>query len=287
MRAAFYKEKWQRRVTLNMPKGLYGSLIAGSLNMYGPGNFSVTKSAAASMNRRFCRLAVVFLTAYGMVAGATEPAPGDWQATGEITAAAEKFVRQNSGNSGDRLVVTAGYLDPRLMLARCTETIEPFVNAGTQLSGRIIVGVRCTGEKPWKVYLPVHVGVMEEMIVTARSLARDHIVGPDDIVSEYRDVSKQVGSYIRLPEEAIGRRILRPLARGVALQSSLLHEQTLIEKGQRVTINVKSESISIQMAGIAESSGIVDELIEVRNLGSGKIIEGRVRSRTIVEVAMN
>lgn len=255
--------------------------------MYDPCNIRVTEPTTASMNRRLRRLVVGFLAAYVMVAGAAEQAPGDWQATGEITAAAEKYVHENSADSADRLVVTAGYLDPRLMLARCTETLEPFVHPGTQLSGRIIVGVRCTGEKPWKVYLPVHIGVMEEMIVTARSLSRDHIVGPDDIVSEFRDVSKLVGSYVRVSEDAVGRRIVRPLARGVALQSSLLQEQTLIEKGQFVTINVKSESISIQMAGIAESDGSVDELIAVRNLGSGKIVEGRVRSRILVEVAMN
>lgn len=255
--------------------------------MYDRCNSRVTESTAASMNRRLWRLAVGFSTACIMVASAAAQTPGDWHATGKITAAAEQYVYENAGDSGGRLVVTTGYLDPRLTLARCTENLEPFVRPGTQLLGRIIVGVRCTGEKPWKIYLTVHVGIMEETLVTARSLSRDHIVGPDDITAEYRDISRLVGGYVREMKDVVGHRIVRPLARGIVLQSSHLQGQTLIEKGQSVTINVKSESISIQMAGIAESNGKVDELIPVRNLGSGKVVEGRVRSRSLIEVAMN
>ncbi len=248
--------------------------------------FSADRLTPASTFCRRLRTTTVLLgtllTAYA-VAEPAEPR----QAAGEITAAAVQFVRLSAPGSGDRLIVTPVFLDPRLNLARCDRPLDAFVRPGTEFSGRVVVGVRCTGKVSWKVYLPVHVGVLQPAVVTTRPLARDQVITENDIEIVDRDVSGLTNGYIDQRKQVIGRRVARSVGPGIVLQPRLLQEQTLIEKGQAVTLSVQSDSVSIQMAGIAQTKGAENQLIQVRNLTSGKIVEGRVRSDNLVEIAMN
>lgn len=255
----------------------------------------LARPTAAPENRRRCvifpaRLSAVLATAlstglaFAAPAAATaEDRSADWQPVNEIAAAAETFVLASAGDGGS-LVATAGHLDPRLKLSRCTKPIEPFVRPGSRLSGRIVVGVRCTGAKPWKVYLPVHVGVFQDVIVASRPLPRGHLLQTGDFELARRDVSGIASEYLSDPDDVLGRRLTRSVTSGLVLATPLLHDQTLISRGQTVTLNAGNGAINIRMAGVAVSDGRKDQLIHVRNATSGKIVEGRVRSASVVEV---
>lgn len=234
------------------------------------------------------RRGVIFLTALALtapIAATAEDQSTDWQPVNEIAAAAETFVLASAG-SGDSLVATAGHLDQRLKLSRCTKPLEPFVRPGSRLSGRIVVGVRCTGAKPWKVYLPVHVGVFQDVIVASRPLPRGHLLQAGDFELASRDVSGITGEYLSSADDALGRRLTRSVTRGLVLATPLLQDQALISRGQTVTLNAGDGAINIRMAGIAVSDGRKNQLIQVRNVTSGKIVEGRVRSASVVEVLL-
>lgn len=235
---------------------------------------------------RRARTAIVLLGSMLTAVAAAQPG-GPRQDADEITAAAVEFIHTSAPNGGDRLVVTPAFLDPRLNLARCDEPLDTFVRPGTEFSGRVVVGVRCAGNKPWKVYLPVYVGVLQPAVITTRPLSRDHVVSAGDIEVVDRDVSGLSNGYIDQREQVVGRRLARSVGSGIVLQRRLLQEQTLIKKGQSVVLSVQSDSVSIQMAGVAQSKGAKNQLIPVRNLASGKIVEGRVRSDNLVEVSMN
>ena len=84
---------------------------------------------------------------------AAEPAR-KWHPVAQIQAAAENYLKLSAGVSDERLIPTAGFLDPRLQLPLCSDLLDPFVRPGTRVTGRTIVGVRCSGVKPWKIYLP-------------------------------------------------------------------------------------------------------------------------------------
>ncbi len=245
----------------------------------------VTRPRTAPEIRRRC---VIFLTAAALAASAAaagEDRPADWQPIEEIADAAEAFVSTVAGNP-DSVVATAGYLDPRLKLSRCTTPLEPFMRPGSRLSGRTVVGIRCTGANPWKVYLPVHVGVFQDVIVARRSLPRGHLMQAGDFELARRDVSGLAGEYLSAPDDVLGRRLTRSVTEGLVLASPLLQDQTLISKGQMVTLNAADGTVEIRMSGIAISDGGKNQLIRVRNATSGKIVEGRVRSASVVEVML-
>ena len=164
---------------------------------------------------------LLLLAKTGMAAGADSSAI-QWHPVKEITAAAENYVKLTIGSSDNRIVPTAGYLDPRLQLPRCTTALDPYLRPGTIVSGRTIVGVRCTGSRPWKVYLPVFVAVMETVLITGKSMPRGHLIQPDDIEIATRDVSGLVGGYLSQTNDILGQRMKRAVARGVVITPSLV-----------------------------------------------------------------
>ena len=210
-----------------------------------------------------------------------------WHPVNEITAAAEDYLKLTIGPLDDTIVPTAGYLDPRLQLPRCTTALEPYLRPGTKVSGRTIVGVRCAGSKPWKVYLPVFVAVMDEVLIARRSMPRGYLLRPEDVEINTRDISGLVGGYLSRTIDITGHRMKRAVARGTVIVPSLLQSEVLIKRGQSVTLTVLSESLNIKMSGKALADGAANQRIKVENTRSGRIVEGLVRSTEQVEVLVN
>ena len=237
-----------------------------------------------TMKRHVASIAIVLLL---MTPGMPASADTLWHPVAEITSAAENYLKLTVGASDDRLIPTAGYLDPRLQLPRCNALLDPYLRPGTKASGRIIVGVRCTGPKPWKVYLPVHVAVMENILVTRRSLPRNHQLQPEDVEISSRDVSGLAGGYVSQTNEIVGHRLKHAVARGVIITPALLQIEVVIRRGQSVTLIVHHESLDIRMSGKALMDGAANQRIKVENIGSGRVVEGLVRSAEQVEVLVN
>lgn len=225
-------------------------------------------------------------------AGFLQPAFGDtlsnsgWQPVAEIKAAAETYIREQIGGDDERVVPTAGHLDPRLQLARCSAPLAPYLQNRKKTTGRIIVGVRCDGDRPWNIYLPVHVAVMQDVLVTAVPLSRDHAIGRQDVEVARRDVSTLVGGYMTDVTDVLGQRLKRSVAKGTLLTPAQVSPAILIERGQTVTLTVESASLNISMTGKALMDGTANQRIRVENLASGRVVEGLVVTSENVRVLM-
>lgn len=207
-----------------------------------------------------------------------------WQPTETIAAAAERFVLDKIGPKARRTTVRAGTLDSRHRLAMCNKELEPFLRRGAKIEVRTIVGVRCSGEKPWKVYLPVEVIVTDNVLVASRTLPRGHVLTAADLVVEQRDVSRLLTGYISDAKPFVGRRLKAQIIAGRILTPAMLQADIAVKRGQSVTLTVASGGINIQMSGKALMDGAIDQRIRVENTKSGRVVEGIVRSREHVEV---
>ena len=248
---------------------------------------STVRKLAPSMRKRreFDAIALGAALLLTLCPGAHATVP-EWQPIDEIAAAAEDYLRGQLGASAKRTTVEASALDPRHLLAYCSKSIEPFLRRGTKITARTIVGVRCTGQKPWKIYVPVNVIVTDTVFVAARTLPRGHLLTADDLVQEQRDVTRLVSGYISRQEQLVGQRLKSQLLAGRILTPRLLQADVAIRRGQTVTLIVRSGDISIQMGGKALMDGAVSQRIRVENTNSGRVVEGVVRSREHVEVLL-
>ncbi|MDH3440597.1 MAG: flagellar basal body P-ring formation chaperone FlgA [Gammaproteobacteria bacterium] len=207
-----------------------------------------------------------------------------WQPADTILATAENFVKDRYGRNDRRMRPIAGHLDARLRLPRCSETLEAFVGRGTKISSRTIVGVRCSGTKPWKVYVPVEVIVTESVLVSRRTLPKGHLLTADDVILEQRDISMFRSGYLSSTEELAEQRLKRQIDGGRVITPAMLVADILIRRGQMVTIVVKNDQMHIRMAGRALSDGALNQRIRVENSNSRRVVEGVVRSPEYVEI---
>ncbi len=244
---------------------------------------SIVRNLTAMRSRRRDFDTVAFIMA-ALLCTAAEAASLQWQSTEQIAAVAEDFLRGKLGPSAKNTSVEAGVLDPRHLLAQCTQPIEAFLRRGTRISARTIVGVRCEGKKPWKVYVPVNVIVTDTVLVAARTLPRGHLLTPADLVAEERDVTRLVSGYVSSKDQLVGQRLKSQLLAGRILTPKLLQADNAIRRGQSVTLVIRSGDISIQMGGKALADGALGQRIRVENSNSGRVVEGIVRSREHVEV---
>ncbi|MEM9403988.1 MAG: flagellar basal body P-ring formation chaperone FlgA [Pseudomonadota bacterium] len=239
--------------------------------------------------RPACEIIVTVLTTYfgfAIVASATDStSSGGWHPVADIKAAAEAHVI-NAVGEGDngRMIATAGHLDKRLQLPRCTTAIDPYIQNPGRNVGRMVVGVRCSGDKPWNVYLPVRVALMETVLVTARPLQQGHVLTREDLMAEQRDVSEVFGGFLSDADAAIGQRLKRSVGSGVVLTPAQVQPRILVERGQTVTLTVQGSSLNISMQGKALMDGAANQRIRVENVGSGRVVEGLVRSSQHVQV---
>jgi len=208
----------------------------------------------------------------------------DWQSLSEIADVAEKYVLERTARSDQRVKPQAARLDPRLRLPACDSPLEPFLRRGTALSARTVVGVRCNGSRPWKLYVPVEVVVTESVLIASKTLPRGHVLAAADLVKEDRDVSRLTRGYLSNPDDAIGQRLKHQVVSGKIVTPSLLVADLVVKRGQSVTLVVRSNGLNIKMEGKALMDGAVDQRIKVENVASARVVEGLVRSPEYVEV---
>lgn len=235
-----------------------------------------------SLSFRSTIIAMVVLLGSGSPAAmATDTS---WHAIEDITKTAESYVRELVGSSDKRITPEAGRLDSRLQLPKCSESLTAFQQRGAKITGRTIVGVRCSGTNPWRIYVPVDVVVTESVLIAGRTLPAGHTLTADDVLTEQRDVSRLVGGYLSEPGTLIGKRLKHSLMAGRIITPSMLKAHIMIRRGQSVTIMAGGDAVNIRMTGVALSDGAEDQRIRVENIRSKRVIEGIVRSPEHVEV---
>jgi flagella basal body P-ring formation protein FlgA len=233
------------------------------------------------------RLTIIFAATVVLVASnplVTASADSVWHSIADIAKTAEDFVYGIVGKADKRTTVQAGTLDRRLQLPQCTQELEAFQQRGARVASRTVVGVRCNGLNPWKVYVPVDVMVTESVLVARRALPSGHVFAADDVLTEQRDVSRMVSGYLSQAENLVGKRLKHSLMTGRVITPSMLKAHIMIHRGQTVTIVVRNDGLNIHMMGKALMDGSENQRIRVENTNSKRVIEGIVRSSEQVEV---
>lgn len=83
-----------------------------------------------------------------------------------------------------------------------------------------------------------------------------------------------------------GQRLRKDLASGEALTLEALTPSNVIHRGQQVTLIAATGGFEVRMSAVALSDGRLADRIRVQNLSSQRVIEGIVRSNSVVEVPL-
>ena len=202
----------------------------------------------------------------------------------DIHASVERFLQQETAGHDIAPHLDVGPLDSRLRLSACDGALVHFFPTHGRKTGRVSVGVRCAGPKPWTVYVPANVRTLREVVVLARPLPRNTRLLETDLRTEMRDVSTLYSGYLTRPEEAVGMHLTRSLNAGYALNNKVVALPTLVRRGERVTLLAEAAGVQVRSAGSALANGREGEIVAVRNTSSKRVVEGTVVGAGIIKV---
>ena len=178
-----------------------------------------------------------------------------------------------------------GKLDPRLRLLKCDKKLKAYWPGRATPRTNMVVGIRCVGSRPWKIYLPVSVKRYQKVLVSTASLPRGHTITSADLSLEKRDIHR-VRHHITDPQRIDGMILKRPISAGAALTRAMLTAPRLVSRGDDVTIIARSGLVAISVKGKAMMNGRKGDKIRVRNTSSRQVIQAIVTSNGRVELAM-
>lgn len=224
-------------------------------------------------------LASLLLTAAASNAANRKTEPHD-----AIRAAAEAHVMAQADQFPTPPRVKAGTLDSRLKLAACDQPLEAYDSPNGLNRGRGVVGVRCTGSTPWKIYVPVQVALMEHVVSSRHPLVSGQVLEADDLMLRETDVSQFHKAYFTDIKDVVGLRAKRAIAAGRTLHAGLLNREKLVKRGSQVEIIAGSDGLYVSMKGKALADGGRGDRIRVKNLTSGRVVTGEVTESGVIRV---
>jgi flagella basal body P-ring formation protein FlgA len=240
---------------------------------------------------RYWRLYAVALALFGLgyqsgIAAAEATLPE------QLIGTSQQFLEQAVSAYLERSEIQARHeiefqpLDPRLRLPICTNALSVSLESPAQPVGRVTLKVRCTGSNPWSIFVPAQVHVYRQVLLASRPLKRANVLSEADLKLTERDIGLLNQGYLTSIEQAVGKKLARPLLTDQVIAPSYLQQAEVVSKGDHVVITARSGGISVRMSGEALGKGGLGEQISVRNLGSGRAIKARITGPGQVEAAM-
>ena len=198
------------------------------------------------------------------------------QSPASIRAVAEQFARSAVlASNGIEPTVKVSELDSRLRLARCPQPLEAFQPVGGKLLGNITVGVRCSGARPWSLYVPVQVSLYADVVVAAHPLARNSALARTDLKLERRDLARLHNGYFTDLAALVGKKLTRPVPLNATLTGSAVNVTGRLTLGE--------QSAPFLFRGPLLIAG---DRIRVRNASSRRVVDGVVQDAGTVQVTM-
>ncbi len=205
------------------------------------------------------------------------------QSHAEIRAAAETFVHAQTHTLPGQVTIKVSEIDRRIALPACP-ALEAFLPPGGQLLGNSSVGVRCTGPKPWTMFVPVQVKVSASLLIASRPLQQGHVLQDEDIASQSGELTH--AGILTNPAQAVGKVLKFGVGAGQVLKQDMLRAPYAVTQGQTVQLHVEGEGFMIHSEGQALGNAAEGQSVQIRT-SSGQVVSGVAKSGGMVEVRPN
>ena len=224
------------------------------------------------------------LRAAATTAAAAQPAPLPGQQDPEaIRAVALAFLQQQSAGLPGKVDITVAPAFPR-GLAACM-TLEPFMPSGARMWGRVTVGVRCAGQRPWTIYLQARISLHATYYLAARAMSAGEVLTAADLVAREGDLTGLPQAIVTDPSQAVGSLTLTRVSPGMPLRRDMLRSASAVSIGQTVKVVAAGDGFAISSEGSAMNNASPGQQVRVKT-ANGQIISGIVKDGSTVEIQL-
>lgn len=205
---------------------------------------------------------------------------GGQQSHADIIEAVTAFVHAQTQSLPGQVTIKVDEIDRRVVVPVCP-TLEAFLPIGSRLLGNGMVGVRCHGKKGWTLFVPVHVTVSVDMLITNKAIPQGHMLNAEDISSQRGELAQM--DILTDPKQAIGKILKNGIGAGQVLKQDMLRAPYVVTQGQTVQLQVAGAGFSIRSEGHALDNAAEGQTVRVQT-ASGQVISGTARSDGVVEI---
>ncbi|HEX4974615.1 MAG TPA: flagellar basal body P-ring formation chaperone FlgA [Pseudomonadales bacterium] len=184
-----------------------------------------------------------------------------------------------------RREILVSSLDDRLQLASC-EKLHVTLPVNQSYNRRINAKVDCLDSASWSITVAVSIQVFKPVAVASNQLLRNHRIRAEDIGFAEVELGSLKQGYFSSSQELIGLQLKRNLMAQAPFTPKLLMAPVLIQRGEQVVISAQSAALLVKTNGIALSNGALGQKIQIKNLRSERVIEGKVTGPGQVMVNM-
>jgi flagella basal body P-ring formation protein FlgA len=177
-------------------------------------------------------------------------------------------------------------LDPRLNLTPCAAGLNIRFRQADKTRGQTSLEVACPGPVQWRIHLPVRITLYDNALVTRSAVLRGQPLDETQVKPRKTRVSNLHQGYFTSANQLRLMQAARNLKTGTILTPANLVPRTLVESGQRITIVLNIQGLTVKTTGLALQSASLGQLIKVRNLQSSRVVEAVVSGAAEVTVAL-
>ena len=181
-------------------------------------------------------------------------------------------------------------LDNRLRLRRCEDELQAQWSPGSRSLGRVTVQVACSAPVPWRVHVQADVSMEGTVWALQRSVQRGDKLSADLLMKKKVVLGSNnlnlLSTGVPIIDESswLGYAFVQRVTAGSVLTEKMLKRANLVNKGEKVLIRYHTTGVQLQTTGIALSSAMASQRLQVKNVSSGKIVEAFATGPGLVDV---
>ncbi|WQN28717.1 flagellar basal body P-ring formation chaperone FlgA [Stutzerimonas stutzeri] len=199
-----------------------------------------------------------------------------------LNAALQREARRQ-GWQGARLRHDTSLPASAARLPRCDQPLQVRDAVGApSLLERQRLTVSCSQSDGWTLEVTSQPSVWLPAVHAQGIIERGQTLGRDDLRLEPINIGKAQRGYFHRLEEVQGMAAKRRIRAGQTLTPSLLAQPLAVRRGQPVKIVASHDGIEASTNGEALADGQPGEVIRVRNVRSGKVIDAKVVEEGVV-----
>lgn len=193
-----------------------------------------------------------------------------------VRKAIEDYLRIQTKGLPGTATFKVGAIDPNNHLAPCP-AFEVAAAPGARPWGRTTVTVRCSLDGGWSLFVPVHIRVVADYLVSGRGIAQGQVITDTDIDRRSGDLSDLPNGTLTDAQQAIGRTTLMPIPAGRPLRADMLRQAMVVQQGQSVKVISQGPGFEVANEGRALNNAVEGQVVQVR-LANGRVISGIARA---------
>lgn len=168
-------------------------------------------------------------------------------------------------------------------LPRCSETLQVQATGDAPSAmERQQLQIRCPDIPDWSLSATGQAHIFLPAVHAEGIIDRGQTLTANDLKLQRINIAKARRGYYNRLEDVIGQAAKRRIRAGQTITPALLEQAMAVKRGEPVKIVASDEGIEASASGEALSDGQPGEVIRVRNVRSGKVIDAKVLEEGVV-----